>query len=98
MTFEIYFLIVWLVVALYVLLGNYVYYSKILPALRNDTANAAPSFMPSGQFRQVKEYIRVLEKEQKKPWFYYLLKNLAAITALLVLAMAPLFLKAFGAF
>tara|TARA_Y100001933_G_C18470187_1_gene343802 strand:+ start:56 stop:352 length:297 start_codon:yes stop_codon:yes gene_type:complete len=97
MTFESYFFVVWFLVALYVLLGNYVYFRKILPALGDETGNAAPRFLPSGQFSQVKEYLRVLEKEQERPWFYYFLKNIVAINALFLLAVAPLFLKAFGA-
>ena len=97
MTFESYFFVVWFLVALYVLLGNYLYFSKILPALGDDTGHASPKFLPSGQFGQVKAYVRMLEQKQDKPWFYYFLKNIAAISALVLLAMAPLFLKAFGA-
>jgi len=98
MTFESYYSVIWFLIVLYVVLGNYLYFAKVLPALKSDTGDAAPRFLPSGQFRQVKEYLRLLEREPTRPWFYHFLKNLAAITALLVLAMVPLFLKTFGAF
>ncbi|MEM1080197.1 MAG: hypothetical protein AAGH65_01315, partial [Pseudomonadota bacterium] len=82
----------------YALLGNYLYFSKILPAFNNDTGDAAPRFLPSGQLSQIKGYLSLLEKEQKRPWYYYFLKNLAGINALLLLAIAPLFLKIIGAY
>ena len=98
MTLESYFILLWVLVMLHVALGNYLYLRKVLPALRSDTGDASPRFLPSAQSRQVKDYLRMLERERTKPWFYFFLKHQGVITALLALAMVPIFLKLLGVY
>jgi hypothetical protein len=96
MTFEHYFLVVFGLVAVYVILGNYLYFAKILPALGDSKGSAPPSFLPSGQLKHVESYLSLLEKKEDRPWYYFYLRHIKPITLVLLLLMVPAFLKVFG--
>ena len=86
MNLEHYFFILFSLFATYVVIGNYLYLSKVLPALNKNGKNEHPSFMPSGQLKQIETYITILNEKNEKPWFYYLLKyNKTIVTILLML-------------
>ena len=48
MPLEVYLGLVWVLVMVYVLLGNYLYFAKVLPTLGEHGRPAAPRFTPSG--------------------------------------------------
>ena len=60
----------------YIVLGNYIYLSKVLPRL-----NESASGMPSRQLKHIEKYVSVLDENNEKPWFYYLLKHSKTIIA-----------------
>jgi len=70
--------------------SDYLYFRKIVPAL-----NAAPSILPSTQFKHAKMHLTMLQERGERPWYLFYLKHLKAITAVIVLLMIPGFLKAF---
>lgn len=71
------------VVVIYVVLGNYLYFSKILPAL-----DESPKLLPSGQLRDVDRYLKWLEKTGECPWFAVLLRNIRLITIVYLVGFA----------
>ena len=91
MNFEAYFNFVFILVAIYVIFGNYLYFKKIIPAL-----NTAPGLLPSTQFKHMQLYLDMLQERGERPWFLFYLKNIKAITLAIVLLMVPSFLHIFG--
>lgn len=77
-----FFLMFWAVVV-YVILGNYLYFAKILPVL-----NEPPKFLPSGQLHDVDRYIELLDKQGERPWFGPVLRNVRAITIIYLVGFA----------
>ena len=69
MTLVTYFIILFILTMAYVILGNYISY-KAMHAL-----DVPPALLPSGQFKQMREYRELLEKEENRPWFMFFLKN-----------------------
>ena len=60
---------------LYVALGNYLYFGKILPALGEE-----PKLSPSGQLRDVDRYVALLKGRSQRPWFLVLLRHVRGIS------------------
>jgi len=67
---EQYFIILVLIMAAYVGIGNYIYFKKVLPSIKD----AVGSFSPSVQQEHMQKYVLVLEETNERPWFYYFLK------------------------
>ena len=88
MSMEQYFILVWVIVAIYAILGNVIYFSKVLPAL-----DKSPSLTPLGQFKDIKDYLVLIEKKKEQPWFYPFLNKIKTITFSVFLLMTPIFLK-----
>ena len=91
MNFETYFLTVFFIVAIYVALGNYLYFAKVLP-----TINAAPKFLPTEQFKDIKQYLTIIEERGESYWFCFYLKHFKIISIILIVLMIPTFLHIFG--
>jgi hypothetical protein len=75
MNFEAYFTFMFIVVAFYVIFGNYLYFRKVIPEL-----GKAPGLLPSTQIKHMDEY----------------LKNIKAITLVILILMVPGFLHILG--
>ena len=77
---------VWIFVTAYVVVGNYLYFTKVLPTLSRDGLDDRPKFMPSRQFAQVDLFLTRLPPTAPRPWYYGVLSRVRAIsTGLLVL-------------
>ncbi|VAW97635.1 hypothetical protein MNBD_GAMMA23-571 [hydrothermal vent metagenome] len=71
---EQYFIILLFIMAAYVGMGNYVYFKKVLPQLKNENKNIVGSYSPSVQQVHMQQYVGILEGNNERPWFYYFLK------------------------
>lgn len=91
---ERYFTIVWWVVMAYVLIGNYIYFRKVLPRLRQNNAAVGPSIGPSGQLKQIEEYLGLLSQFGERPWHFHYLRHLKFITIVVLGLMVPIFVSA----
>jgi hypothetical protein len=91
MTFEYYFIFVFIILTVYIVIGNYIYFSKVLPSL-----GKSPSFMPSGQFKDVQKHVSQLKERKEYPWYFQILNNIQVITIVIFLLILPIFLKIFG--
>jgi len=89
---EGYFKVVWWLIVVYVLLGNYVYFFHVLPALRECDPKAAPLLTPLGQFKQIDAYVTLLAESPTKPWTFHFLRYFKIITIVMLCLMAPLFI------
>lgn len=69
MKIEIYFIIISILNIVYIILMNYIAL-KLMHAL-----DVQPALLPSGQFKQFREYKALLDKKGQKPWFMFYLKN-----------------------
>jgi hypothetical protein len=67
----------------YVVLGNYLYFSKILPAL-----DQSPKLLPNGQLGQVDQYLTMLNERDERQWFEPLLRNARSINAIFIIGFA----------
>ena len=92
MTFETYFTFMFILVAVYVVFGNYLYFRRVIPTL-----NKAPGVLPSTQLKDIDDYLSLLRENGKRPWFLFYLKNIKAITLLILILMIPGFLHILGA-
>ena len=71
---EQYFITLFLIMAAYVGIGNFIYFKMVLPSIKNEDKNAVGSFSPSVQQVHMQRYVVVLEENKETPWFYYFLK------------------------
>ncbi len=78
------FLITWTSVMVYVVVGNYLYWTKVLPALSRDGLDGSVKFMPSKQFGQVDLFLTRFPPTAPRPWFYGVLSHVRAICAALI--------------
>lgn len=81
------FLASWVLVMAYVVVGNYLYFEKILPALSRDGLDSSMKFMPSKQLEQVDLFLARFPPDAPRPWFYGLLSNVRIITIVVMLSL-----------
>jgi len=67
---EKYFIILFSMMAAYVGIGNYIYFKKVLPSIKE----AVSSYSPTVQQEYMQQYVLLLEENNERPWFYYFLK------------------------
>lgn len=91
MNFETYFTVVFILVAGYVIFGNYLYLRRIIPTL-----NKSPGFLPSTQIKDIDAYLKLLVEKGERPWFLFYLENIKAITLVIVILIVPGFLHILG--
>ena len=77
---EIVFGVLFLAVVVYIILGNYLYFAKILPAL-----DEAPKFLPSAQFNVVDRFLLILDENDEQPWFAPILRHQRMIATIYVI-------------
>ena len=79
----------------YVGIGNYIYFKKVLPFIKQEDENTTGSFSPSVQQTHMQQYIILLDGSNEKPWFYYFLKYnniiVSVIFALVILLAIKMF-------
>ena len=91
---ELFFIILFILLVVYIALGNYLYWVKILPVLNEHGGNEHPIALP-GQFKQIDTYISILNKNKSKPWFYFYLKHIRMISFVLFVLVISLILSVF---
>lgn len=69
--------------AVYAILGNYLYFSKVLPAI-----DQPPKFLPGGQMSQVDQYLATLAERDERQWFEPLLRNARHIGVIYIIGFA----------
>ena len=77
------FFIMFGAIVVYVVLGNYLYWAKILPTL-----DKPMELMPSGQLRDVDRYLEILDEQERRPWFVPLLRNIRVISGIYLISFA----------
>ena len=80
---EIAFFIMFGAVVVYVVLGNYLYFAKVLPVL-----NEPPKLLPSGQINDVDRYLELLDERLEHQWFVPILQNTRKITTVYLIGFA----------
>ncbi len=101
MDIELHFFIFFTLVVIYVIIGNLVYFRNVIPALEennmgNKMGNVIPSGMPFRQRKHVKQYLRILNENNLKPWFYYYLKFIDAIFIVIFILFISLLFRLWG--
>ncbi len=85
------FLIAWTSGVAYVVVGNYLYLAKVLPALSRAVLDGSVKFMPSKQLGQVDLFLARFPPPAPRPWFYGLLAHVRAINVgLIVMALVAI--------
>lgn len=69
-----------LVTAVYIVLGNYLYFSKILPVLEE-----APKFLPSAQFDDADRFLLIMDERGERPWFAPFLRHQRMIAGIYII-------------
>jgi hypothetical protein len=80
---EISFFIMFGAVVVYVGLGNYLYFAKVLPAL-----DEPAKLLPSSQWKDVERYLKLLDERRENPWFGAILRNALTISVVYLIAFA----------
>jgi len=80
---EIAFSIMFGAVVVYVVLGNYLYFAKVLPVLEEP-----PKLLPSGQVKDIERYLESLDERLKRQWFVPILQNIRTITIIYLIGFA----------
>lgn len=80
---EIAFFIMFGAVIVYVVLGNYLYFTKVLPVL-----DEPPKLLPGGQVRDIDRYLESLDERVERPWFVPILQNIRTITIIYLVGFA----------
>lgn len=76
--------IAWLVIAAYVVVGNYLYFAKVLPVLRTAGLSGLPRALPSAQIKQFRQAAAVLEGRGERRWFFPLMRRFGEITCVVL--------------
>ena len=80
---EIAFYIMFVAVVIYVVLGNYLYFSKVVPAL-----NEPPKLLPWSQWNDVERYLALIDERRERPWFAAILRNALKISTIYLIGFA----------
>ena len=70
----------WISVMAYVVVWNYLYFTKVLPTLSRDGLDDSPKFMPSSQFAQVDLFLPGYHPPPPRPWYCRVLSRVRAIS------------------
>jgi len=78
---EVVFAILFLAVAAYIILGNYLYFAKILPTL-----DESPKLLPSAQFDDADRFLLIMDERGEHHWFIPILRHQRVIATVYVIA------------
>ena len=88
---EIGFFIMFGATVVYVVLGNYLYFAKVLPFL-----GEPPKLLPTDQVRDIERYLESLDERLERQWFVPILQNIRTISIIylagLTITLAVIFL------
>ena len=87
------FVSVWIVVMVYLVVANCVYFGEVMPTLREAGRPAMPRFGPSQVMAQFRECRDILAQRGQRGPLYWFLRAQSGIILALVAAMATLFLR-----
>jgi hypothetical protein len=76
----------------YVVVANYLYFTKVLPTLSRDGLDGWPKFMPSRQFAQADLFLTRLPPTAHRRWYYGVLSRVRAISAALLVVESVVFM------
>ena len=82
----------WILVMAYVVVWNYLYFTKVLPTLSRDGLDGSPKLMPSSQFAQIDLFLTRLPPTASRPWYYCVLSRVRAISAALLVVELVVFM------
>ena len=85
MTFELYFIFLFVFTVVFGIIGNYVYYKAV------HVLDVSYSLLPSKQFKHLREYKELLEAKGEHPWYIFILKNFKAISYIYIVLWIPFF-------
>jgi hypothetical protein len=81
----------WILVMVYVAVGNYLYFAKVLPMLSREGLDACPKIWFANQFAQVDLFLTRLPPTVSRPWYYGVLSRVRAISTALLAVMLVVF-------
>ena len=82
----------WFLVMAYVVVGNYLYFTKVLPTVSRGGLDGWPKLMPSRQFAQVDLFLTRLPPTAPRPWHYGVLSRVRAISTAVFVVQLVVFL------
>jgi hypothetical protein len=91
------FLAAWILLMTYVIVGGFLYVTKVLPALSRDGLDACPKLWLSSQLAQVDLFLSRLPPNTPRPWYYGVLSR-ARLISTAVLSVELVALMAWVAF
>ena len=80
------FFIMFVAVVIYIVLGNYLYFAKVVPAL-----NEPPKLLPWSQWNDVERYLALIDERRERPWFAAILRNTLPISTIYLIGFAITF-------
>jgi len=83
---EIAFFIMFVAVVIYIVLGNYLYFAKVVPAL-----NESPKLLPWSQWKDVERYLAVVDERRERPWFATILRHTLTISTIYLIGFTITF-------
>jgi hypothetical protein len=87
------FILCWIFLLIYVVVGNFLYLAVVLPALRRDGLDGSVKFTPSQQLKQVDLFVARHSADESRPWYLGTLsraRTLSAVLAFLMIAVGVL--------
>lgn len=84
------FIAAWVVIVIYVVIGNVIYFGKVLPTLHEAGLDSVPKFLPSGQAKQGRAALEVLRAQGQHAFVVWWLAASPVINIVLVLAVVAL--------
>ena len=89
MNLEIYFTFLFVFTMIFIFIGNYVYHKAV------NALNVPHAFLPSEQFKNLREYKELLEAQGKYPWYTFFLKSFKAVTTIYIVLFITLIVLLF---
>lgn len=84
------FVAAWIVIMVYVVIANVIYFAKVLPTLHEAGLDGVPKFLPSGQAKQGRAALEVLRSQGQRGFAVWWLTASPVINIVLVLAVVAL--------
>jgi hypothetical protein len=88
------FIAAWALIVMYVVIGNLMYFGKVLPTLHEAGLDGVPKFLPSAQAKQGRAALEVLRGQGQRGFVVWWLEASPVINIVLVLALVALLVSA----
>ena len=84
-----YLIFVIFIIIVYVIIGNYIYFTKVLPGIGTPVKLSGLK-----EFDHIALYLQIIEeKNEDPPWFFFYLKNMKKIAVILFFLLIPILMK-----